>query len=478
MRILAFLLCLVILPAWAETLYLRAASLCPNNGNGTAYACAATVGGVGAWNTSSNANVVWGSGAGKVSAGDTLYVCGSAVNFSIIPTISGSSGNRWKISGLCPGETNLGYLQGGPSNNFSIDIELNKSYYTIEDLRLGWAKRDSLYMGVVDAGGADATDITIQRVEAENKLATTTTNVCHTIYLNKVPGGLYAANNFLLQDIKVTGTSQACANGNNDGINLEALGTGAIVRRIDSSGSHEGLDVSGGISPQFYQIYSHDNFYSGIKWHGLMSCMSGLRAWGIVVADNAVNGVIWQDVVNGYLSQSDIKHAGTLHGLDIESVNTHSGACVTGENTYLNNYISADYNAGAARIYDTTKADFEANNTWNGNVLRQAGSQTTLIYWSDEVGRTNDVTTSNFSSWQATHTKDQQQVAPVWAAGSAPKTLQGFRRLSTDTLKCAGVSQNRVTDALGRGIEPNCAPIGAMVYGRGDPRTTALTPRP
>lgn len=437
MRALALLLGLVAGNAWAETLYLRSSSVCPNNGDGTAYACASSPGAVGAWNSSANANVVWGAGAAKVSAGDTLYVCGDVTNFMIIPSISGTAGNRWVISGACPGDP--GFLQGGPSNNFGIDIEQNKSYYTIEDLRLGWAKRDSLYMGVVDVGGADATDITIQRIEADGTNANSTTNVCHTIYLSKSVGGLYVANNFLMQDIKVIGTSQSCASDNNDGVNLEALGTGAIVRRLDVAGSHEGLDVSGGIGARFSDIYAHDNYYAGIKFHGIMGCQIGTVMNGVISANNAYHGIVWQDIEGGTLSNATIQHAGVFHGLDIQSVNTWGGTCVPEGNTYVNNYISADYVAGAARIYDVTRADFEANNTWNGNVLNQVGARTNLIYFTDDAA--NSITISNFeTNWQANHARDKKQTDPGFIGGATPDSAAGFCLESDSPLIGAGVN--------------------------------------
>lgn len=476
MRIVALLVVLVCGEAGAETLYTRSAAICPNNGNGTAYGCAASAGGAGAWNTSAVANVIWGSGAAKVSAGDTLYLCGTLTDFAVVAGISGTTGNQIVISTACPGDA--GSISGGAGNNFSIDIT-NKSYITVQDSDIRWAKRNALFVGVSDAAGANQTDIYVLRNRANNVGATTTTNVCHTIYFNAItgPSALYRINNAKVIDNEVTGTETVCANSNNDGINLENLGTGGIVTDNDVTGSHEGLDISAGTGLVLERNHTHANTHAGIKLHGIMNCMTGTRANANITADNGQWGFIWQDQVNGFLTNTNIKHAGALHGLDIESVNTWGGTCVTGGNTYANNYISGDYASGAARIYNTTKAAFEAANTWNGNVLRQVGSNTTLIYWTSDTG--NNITQANFAAnWLPAHLKDQQQVVPDWAGGPNPTSLQGYRLKPTSPFICTGINVGRITDALGRPHEPNCTPIGAMVYGRGDARATALPARP
>ena len=57
----------------AATWYVRPAADCANNGDGTAYACAASGGAAGAWRTM--ANVAWG--VSGVNTGDTLRACSS-----------------------------------------------------------------------------------------------------------------------------------------------------------------------------------------------------------------------------------------------------------------------------------------------------------------------------------------------------------------------------------------------------------------
>lgn len=72
-RIFALLLLLPSLAWGAETYYVRGTTDCPTNGDGTAYACAATNGGVGAW--SGTGNISFGTTASTFGRGDTLHIC-------------------------------------------------------------------------------------------------------------------------------------------------------------------------------------------------------------------------------------------------------------------------------------------------------------------------------------------------------------------------------------------------------------------
>ena len=75
MRALLLLLCLLSAQASGLTFFVRPNGACVNNGNGTAYGCAATPGAVGAWIGTTQA--LYNGGAGTVQTGDTLRVCGT-----------------------------------------------------------------------------------------------------------------------------------------------------------------------------------------------------------------------------------------------------------------------------------------------------------------------------------------------------------------------------------------------------------------
>lgn len=90
--------CMFAAPLLAEDLYTRPLSACANNGDGTSYQCAATAGAAGAYR--GFGNVLYGSGAGKVSTGDTLYICGrhdgGSADATLIPTVDAT------LDGNCP----------------------------------------------------------------------------------------------------------------------------------------------------------------------------------------------------------------------------------------------------------------------------------------------------------------------------------------------------------------------------------------
>ena len=78
MRALALLLCLLSSQAWGANYYVRGktyvngalTAACEHNGDGTAYACAASAAAVGAWNDESN--IVFG-GAGAVQSASRCW---------------------------------------------------------------------------------------------------------------------------------------------------------------------------------------------------------------------------------------------------------------------------------------------------------------------------------------------------------------------------------------------------------------------
>ena len=126
-----------------EILYVRPPAACANNGDGTAYGCAASPGAPGAFRTSDNILFdTTDETAGKVDPGDLLYVCGqfiAATNgvFFYGGTLdnengSGTSTNRITISFNCPGDP--GSIVGSGGQNFAW-----ASYRSYYDLVLGAA---------------------------------------------------------------------------------------------------------------------------------------------------------------------------------------------------------------------------------------------------------------------------------------------------------------------------------------------------
>lgn len=125
MRALALLLCLLSTQAWAATWYVRPAADCTNNGDGTAYACAASGGAAGAWSKMSN--VVWG--VSGVNAGDTLKTCaGQSSPFTTADYDGGGLAmldvgqSSITIDGDCSasGGSSVAYMTGSGSRDWGI----------------------------------------------------------------------------------------------------------------------------------------------------------------------------------------------------------------------------------------------------------------------------------------------------------------------------------------------------------------------
>lgn len=127
--------------AEAETLYVRPTTTCANNGDGSAYVCAASPGGAGAWR--GLASIVFTTideTAGQLDPGDTLKVCGSfgvadkqATNALIQASGSGTADKRVTWDGDCSADGDLGaaILDGQDSLLYGINTS-SYAYHTFK----------------------------------------------------------------------------------------------------------------------------------------------------------------------------------------------------------------------------------------------------------------------------------------------------------------------------------------------------------
>lgn len=121
----------------AATWYVRPSSACSYNGDGTAYGCAATRGARGAWKGF--------SGLGALSAGDTVYICGSfayadrrSSAHMLWLQYSGSEGNLITINGDCSANGDLGgaIIDGQNLGAAYAVSTYNSTYLTVKNLAL------------------------------------------------------------------------------------------------------------------------------------------------------------------------------------------------------------------------------------------------------------------------------------------------------------------------------------------------------
>jgi hypothetical protein len=88
-------------------------------------------------------------------------------------------------------------------------------------------------------------------------------------------------------------------------------------------------------------------------------------------------------------------------------------------------------------VYSKTKAELEAEDTWNGNnIVQKSGSN--LLYFNADTE--NHVTSANWAAtWSAAHPLDKQNESPRFLGGDTPTTAEGFKLRNDSPLIDAGV---------------------------------------
>ena len=461
-----------------DTFYVRPTGACANNGDGLSYECAASAGAAGAFVTF--ANVSWAATTG-VDDGDTLYVCGAHATM-LAPTDSGAAGAPITIRGDCPSDHGMINTVGLTDTTDGIQI-LDISYITIRafDFLAGNRAAVLMYTTGVTMNGISVLDNIV-----DNRLSASTTNVCHGIYSNG--DGVLASTT--VSGNTVLGTAKTCAGqSNNDGINLARQTANLIVTNNDSTGSMDGIDISGPItSARISGNFVHHNRSSGTKIHGGTGCPSGLVYTGNLSVGNAGWGIIWQDTTNSVFANNTIIHFhdGSFPGsngnppygaLEIEVAIHAPHVCTQSGNVYANNILAGNYNDGIVGVYTDDRATFEAGNTWMGNVVYQRGAQTTLFGFVTDAA--NNVTTSNFATWAASHSGDVMTKPEFMRASTciSETTITecdaaDFRLSRSSVLRRAGKWWgNECVDMRGYRcfVPPD---VGAYQSGSGDPAGT------
>lgn len=215
----AWLLCLVAGAALAdgETLYLRPVAECANDGDGTAYACAASGGAAGAWNTTTGFNdttkLALTDTVGKIDPGDTLCISGTIIGqitFGEAESAgdlgSGTSGSRITIDGLC--NSVQGTLDP-TSANYAFYTE--QSYIDVTDLNAdGPTLLGNLLFFAADADKQN----TVTRGSFTNCDVATGESCVHLV-----------GDNFTIDAVRCDGAEQYCVLSN---------GTGNTIRNSHS----------------------------------------------------------------------------------------------------------------------------------------------------------------------------------------------------------------------------------------------------
>lgn len=241
----------------SETIYVRSFAQCPSfNGDGSAYACAASNGGVGAKRGFSAVN---GSAtpesdtAGVIDGGDTLLVCGADfdstdIDFTGPDTMlnpstamnGSSSSRRIVISGDCSGA-------GGPSTavldgegTVDYGIYHGCTYCTIQDIHFKNFDKAGLVAG---SYSSTTNDLILQRLQF--------TNIAHAIAGTSGQNCIEAGSvNFNMDDITINGCGNdgiVVTNGNDDTYGTITNYTGTNIGTDTTLNLADGIHVQPGV---------------------------------------------------------------------------------------------------------------------------------------------------------------------------------------------------------------------------------------
>lgn len=451
-----------------NTWYVRPSGTCTFNGDGLAYGCAASAGATGAFNGFTN--ILWTPILG-VDKGDTLYVCGSHSTM-LAPTGSGVEGSPIILRGDCPFDHGTINTVGLTDITDGIQL-LDVDWFTIRNFDRLSGNRQAI---LVYSTGALHSGFVIQDTTVDNRLSASATNFCTGIAFASRGSAKGRFSKVLITRNTILGSASSCAGqSNNDGINAANMADDLTISFNDVSGTFDGIDVSGPIASKanIYGNYSHNLRSSGIKIHGGTGCPTGVHAYGNLIVNAGSWGIIFQDVTSGSISSNTIIHfhdgeqigSAPYGALEIEVAVHPPVVCTQSGNTYANNIFTANYKEGLVSIYTDSRAVFEANNTWFGNLLYQRGSQKVLIGFLGDTG--NNVTTSNFPTWQASHAGDVTTTpAFLNTAGCTGETTttaceaSDFRLSPTNTLRRTGIAFGACLDVRGHACYPDRSGIG------------------
>ena len=451
--VLILFLCLLSGQAWAATpvcdgtavsgcQYVGQASTCTNNGDGTISTCAATSNGAGRRRGWSNIN--WGA----MGADTVLCLVGDdteTIRLNI--QASGAAGQYLKITGDCAGQTTKPVLKTTGSS--ALIDGTDDGYIWLDFFEIQGGAAANIQQIRFEATTANRAGIKMTRLKVSNALSTAAAP-SHCIYLHA--NATYSHSDVIIQNTEVFN----CGAGNttnSDGINIESVSSGLLIEDIDAHDNYyNGIDISrGGTSPILRRIHSYRNGMGGVKTH----CINGSSTGGLITAllshdngqwalefDDWPNTTVANNTLIGASAAPAIKPGSSVFG-SIRVSNDNPGTCTQTGNSFYNNLMTADYQAGVFRIYDGTLSDWTnpgvGNNTFNGNLMWQRGSQTPLIYLPNDLA--NNVTAANFRTWQESHLLDQN-VEPKMVGGQSPSTVSGFRLSGASTLRRAGVELN------------------------------------
>jgi len=472
MRILALLLVLISTPAWAATYFID--PTCEFNGNGTggAGACATSAGGAGAYNTGAS----WFNGVGN-----TTYLK-RGTTITNLPTVISSATQTFAAYGNpaldCP------ILS---KSNTTFTISISAADVTFEDICLTGNQSSAII-------STAAARTTLRRIRAYGNYG----------------AGVGVRFNTGSSDGKLIDSEVSEITDDGVGISAAATGTFELTRvrcnRVDLAGGsgdcvqvYDGavsnLIVSGGVytkETDFKQAirYSGSGFVlikdrPEITVGGASQAISVDGSGPFTLTSVHARGKTGAPLIFTHTSGDTYISGALLEGGSYGVWESHA----TGVAFVSNSTIRGQDTAAVYHTTDGAGGTLTVQNTYMDAVenIYDAHASATTVANNNRYGprlgtfRLNGALQSTLAAWQAASSQDansQTITDPGWAGGLNPVDVQGYRLTGGSVLKCAGTrAVGFMTDLFGRGVEPNCYPVGATVYGRGDARTTALPAR-
>ena len=532
---LVFVLSLMPVSGWAadtgsETLYVRPTAACANNGDGTAYGCAASAGVVGAYKGFSNVLFNAANTAGQVDIGDTLYICGAHTTV-FLTGVSGTSANHIIARGDCPADA--GSIDIAGSDYAPVkqrDDTPGEDYWEIKYLTLAGGTSAAIH-----CNGSGS--ICRGNIYEYNTITTYTGASTHGIDMrgprdmivryNTVNGVSGAGGGGILADRSVSCAAPTCSNnliqyntvyGHKAwGIRVSGPGGTSLLEDfgiVEYNTVYDNGDgiyhvLAPGVITRFNTVYSNRRTTGTGEGSGLASTWSDRGTWqGNVVYDNRVKGIeVYNDnVVAPFLYTYIISNTfygntdtigGFLCAIDVNNnaagVNLPNsyviGNIVSGSECGINMAVGVTGVVANNTVVDprTNAAIYTEPNAANIAIVNNVISSGSIRgIWNQEPNGVGMVISNNYFNTTSAATMIRYNAvdytsatvttidanAKVEASAFIGAASRDYRLPASSLNRRTGITGYSCKDVRGRACYPDRPDIGAYQASSGDPANT------
>lgn len=491
--LISFSLLLLSAQAWGANWYVKPASSCSNNGDGTSSACAASGGAAGAWKGS--ANIVWAS----VSAGDTINIGGSwvasdchdAAQYCFLVGKAGSVGNPIIL------EFSGSSFNGGGARTKGIETS------TFANLRINnfTASNFTTYGIAINSSGASTDAINVY-VEAPT--------------ITDISGCAGQCNGIFGKGSGITVHNPRVKNIADDGIWTDGDNAQYLFDTNDGTYYVSNVGTGAAITGDCFQFSGSAGTDTNIVQKGYCDHRSVsekqcivTNSLGLLTVTDTICLAATYTVDAGSIcifaeGRADVRRTvcdGWSYGIDIATKATSS----TGNSYIIGNIVRAfgTYGLTTGSATPTGVTVTVANNTIDGygsdlsvsRCLNLAGAGSSVVNASNNIsanckfgfvsagGTGTKTLTTNADFGNTTRysgfASGSTNANPLWVGGQYPTTYSGYRLSSGSTIRRAGTELNigNVQDYGNRAFQ-HPPSIGAWEVTSGDSassRTTAST---